>query len=49
MNFDADYAITRMAEIRDTTCPDQILIFLKLLTRMAAHRKNYFGLKTGAS
>ena len=37
MNFDADYAITRMAEIRDTTGSDQILIFLKLLTRMAAH------------
>jgi AraC-like DNA-binding protein len=39
MNFDTDYAIARMADIRDTTGPDQILIFLKLLTRMATHSK----------
>jgi hypothetical protein len=37
LNFDTDYAIARMAEIRDTTGSDQILIFLKLLTRIAAH------------
>ena len=37
LNFDTDYAIAHMAEIRDTTGPEQILIFLKLLTRMAAH------------
>ena len=37
LNFDTDYAIAYMAEIRDTTGPEQILIFLKLLTRMAAH------------
>ena len=37
INFDADYAQARLAEIRDSSGPDQILIFLKLLTAMAAH------------
>ena len=36
INFDADYAQARLAEIRDSSGPDQILIFLKLLTAMAS-------------